>query len=116
MTDEQEWPAQWLRGVLSLCVLRVVENMGPVHGYAIAAELKARGLGVIGGGTLYPLLSRLERDGHVTTDWIAGVGGPAKKVYVSTAGGRELLQAEGAQWQDFARITTALLTKGKDSP
>ena len=57
--DEQQWPGEWMRGVLSLCVLRVVAD-GPTYGYAIAARLADVGLGPVKGGTLYPILTRLE--------------------------------------------------------
>ena len=52
---EDRWPGEWMRGVLSLCVLRVVAD-GPTYGYAIAARLAEAGLGSVKGGTLYPIL------------------------------------------------------------
>ncbi len=52
------WPSEWLRGVLDLCVLRVLAD-GPTYGYAITTELARRGFGTVKGGTLYPLLGRL---------------------------------------------------------
>ncbi|MDD9206873.1 PadR family transcriptional regulator, partial [Georgenia sp. 10Sc9-8] len=32
---ESPWPSEWLRGVLSLCVLRTLAD-GPTYGYSIA--------------------------------------------------------------------------------
>lgn len=104
-----EWPAQWLRGALPLCVLHTIAEDGPVHGYGITSKLAASGLGSIGGGTLYPLLARLERDGLVTTGWVQGDSGPAKKVYTLTAAGAGHLEAEGARWRRFCRRTSNLL-------
>lgn len=95
--------------MLALCVLRAVSDLGPVHGYAIARRLADENLGTIGGGTLYPLLSRLDRDGLVATEWVPGESGPAKKVYVITPAGEALLQAESAQWTAFTRVTLAAL-------
>lgn len=105
-----EWPAQWLRGALPLCVLRTVAEHGPVHGYGIASRLAAAGLGTIGGGTLYPLLARLERDQLVTTSWVQGDSGPAKKVYTLTEAGAGQLDAESARWRRFSALTSALLS------
>ena len=105
-----EWPAQWLRGPLPLCALRVIADHAPLHGYAITQHLERAGLGVIGGGTLYPLLGRFERDGLVTTDWVAGASGPARKVYTLTDAGVQRLTADAERWQQFSRTTTTLIT------
>jgi PadR family transcriptional regulator PadR len=48
-----------LRGVLELCVLGALRG-GPSYGYALAQSLEQAGLGTVKGGTLYPLLGRLE--------------------------------------------------------
>lgn len=106
----QEWPAQWLRGPLPLCVLRVISQHAPLHGYAITQRLEEAGLGTIKGGTLYPLLGRFERDALVTTEWVAGPHGPAKKVYSLTDLGVERLQAETERWLLFSTRTTTLIT------
>lgn len=107
----QEWPPQWLRGPLPLCALRVIAEHAPLHGYAITQRLQAAGLGSIGGGTLYPLLGRFERDGLVTTDWVAGESGPAKKVYALTELGAERLDVEAERWRRFSEITTSLIAR-----
>ncbi len=102
------WPAQWLRGPLPLCVLRVVENEA-THGYAIATSLEQMGLGTVGGGTLYPILNRLQKDGLMTAEWMAGEGGPGRKVYALTQRGAEELADQSAQWRRFAAISSQAL-------
>ena len=52
--DEERWPAEWLRGVLELCVLAVVAE-GETYGYAVISRLREAGLGTVKGGTLYPV-------------------------------------------------------------
>lgn len=111
-----EWPAQWLRGPLPLCALRVIAQHAPLHGYAITQYLERAGLGTIGGGTLYPLLGRFERDGLVTTDWVAGASGPAKKVYTLTNLGMQRLEIDADRWRRFSETTTALITKEEVRP
>ena len=108
---DDTWPAEWLRGALSLCVLGIVARHGPegTYGYAIARELAAAGFGKVKGGTLYPLLNRLEADGHVAASWIPGEGGPGRKSFAMTSAGREHLRARRAEWQAFTRRTTQLL-------
>lgn len=99
------WPTDWLRAVLELAVLRVLDT-GPTYGYAIAAALEERGLGTIKGGTLYPLLSRIEAAGHVTTHWQAGDGGPGRKYYSLTESGAAHLRDRTARWTAFAHTVT----------
>ena len=106
--SETTQPSEWLRGVLELCVLRVMAN-GPTYGYAIAAELAEAGFGDIKGGTLYPLLARLEKTGLVTVEWRTGEGGPGRKYFTLTSAGRTELERGLAQWQVFStRVTNHL--------
>jgi PadR family transcriptional regulator, regulatory protein PadR len=109
--DGDAWPAQWLKGALDLAALAVLRT-GPTHGYDLAQQLAAAGLGQITGGTLYPLLARLEAAGHITTEWTTGVGGPGRKYCRVTAAGHERLAREGPRWAEFAAHTTKLLTGG----
>ena len=55
---------QLLRGVLDLCLLAVMEE-GPAYGYEMTKRLRERGLSIVGEGSIYPLLARLEREGLV---------------------------------------------------
>ena len=105
-----DWPAQWLRGPLPLCVLHTIAAEQPVHGYGITRALEMSGLGSIGGGTLYPLLGRLERDGLVETAWVPGDSGPARKTYAITSAGTSYLSQEAAAWMQFTKMTTELLS------
>lgn len=108
MSEEQTWPGEWLRAVLSLAVLRVIDG-GATYGYAIASRLEAEGLGTVKGGTLYPLLGRLEDGGLVEAEWRAGEGGPGRKHYALTAEGRRTLRDQAAHWARFAELTRAHL-------
>lgn len=102
---QQPWPSEWMRGVLSLAVLRVLAD-GPTYGYAIASTLEESGLGAVKGGTLYPLLSRLEAAGHVTIQWRAGEGGPGRKYFALTDAGSAHLADEAGRWRAFTQTTT----------
>ena len=84
---------------VSLCVLGVVAE-GPTHGYAIAQRLQQAGLGAIRGGTLYPVLTRLETDGLLTSTWREGDGGPGRKVVSLTPTGRAELARRATTPQD----------------
>lgn len=103
------WPSEWMRGLLTLAVLRVLAD-GPTYGYEIAARLEAGGLGVVKGGSLYPLLSRLEVAGHVETQWREGQGGPGRKYFQLTRQGHDEFRRQSGQWQAFSATTTDFLT------
>lgn len=110
------WPAQWLRGVLELCVLALIAN-GETYGYAIAQELEGAGFGRVKGGTLYPILLRLEEDALVTSHWQDGQGGPGRKFYRVTDDGRVELERRRAHWRDFTVTAEKLLDRtGREDP
>jgi PadR family transcriptional regulator PadR len=107
---ESDRRSQWLRGVLDLCVLGALAD-DESYGYEIAQRLEAAGLGVVPGGTLYPVLLRLERLGHLISSWRAGAAGPARKYYRISASGRRLLAEAGADWGTFSADVGALIRK-----
>src|SRR6187397_3416883 len=92
--------SQFLRGVLDLCLLAVMEE-GPAYGYEMTRRLRERGLSIVGEGSIYPLLGRLEREGLVATHRAASDGGPPRKYYRASPSGRRAL-AEGVRaWQEI---------------
>jgi len=107
--EDTSWPAEWMRGVMELCVLRAIAD-GPTYGYAIAVALEKNGLGSPKGGTLYPLLGRLERAEWVRSFWGAGQGGPGRKFYELTAAGRTHLSEMTWVWGQFSESVSTYLT------
>jgi len=114
VTSIEQRRAQWLRGVLDLCVLARL-RAGEAYGYELARALDAAGFGEIKGGTLYPLLSRLERDRLVTTSWRTSDLGPDRKYYRLTVTGEETLNAAGAAGLEFAAAAHALLAEPSEA-
>lgn len=99
---------QWLRGLLDICVLALLTDRES-YGYELAQALDASGLGPIQGGTLYPVLLRLQRAGLVTASWRDGGSGPARKYYRLSDDGRRELRDVGGAWLGFAdRVQTVL--------
>ncbi len=101
---------QWLKGVLDLCVLGCLRT-GEVYGYELARMLAEAGLGAIKGGTLYPVLSRLETEGFVTVFWRASGQGPNRKYYTISEAGRELVDQAGKEWGVFAETAATLMAE-----
>ncbi|WP_197683960.1 PadR family transcriptional regulator [Allokutzneria albata] len=102
----------WLRGTLEL-VLAAVLAEGDRHGYALTQRIAELGLGTVRGGALYPVLGRMEAAGLVEAEWVAGQGGPGRKVYRLTAAGRERLVAETERWHHFSVAMDRLVGKAE---
>jgi PadR family transcriptional regulator PadR len=112
MTDPR-WPGEWLRGVLELCVLGVLAEE-PAYGYAIGQRLSGAGLGTVKGGTLYPLLARLEAEGLVRSSWQAGDGGPGRKYFALTPAGHRELSTRARLWERFVEGTWRLVPRPQE--
>lgn len=112
---ENPWPSEWLRGALEVCVLAVLAD-GPTYGYAITARLDELGLGTVKGGTLYPLLARLEQAGHVSVEWRAGDGGPGRKYFALTDSGALARAHQADRWLAFTRLTSNVATGTTTGP
>jgi PadR family transcriptional regulator, regulatory protein PadR len=74
---------------------------GDSYGYAIikrVAELSGGNLQWTD-GMLYPVLHRLERQGHVAAKWSASESGRRRRYYRITREGRAELAAQRKKWQ-----------------
>jgi PadR family transcriptional regulator PadR len=100
-----------VRAALDLAVLATLAD-GPLHGYAIAQDLAAHEFGLLKGGSLYPVLSRLEDSGSVEATWVEGHGGPGRREYALTDAGRQRLEDELAAWQSLGDTITAMTLRG----
>ncbi|MFE3325520.1 PadR family transcriptional regulator [Streptomyces sp. NPDC059176] len=103
--------SSWLKGVLDLLVLSCLTG-GESYGYEIAKALAGAGLGQIKGGTLYPVLNRLEESGLVVGEFRAAERGPGRRYYRLTTRGQEHLAAESDAWLGFHTTVSTMLSTG----
>ncbi|MER5891272.1 PadR family transcriptional regulator [Streptomyces sp. NPDC001941] len=103
--------SSWLKGVLDLLVLSCLTE-GESYGYEISKALAGAGLGEIKGGTLYPVLNRLEEAGLAVGEFRAAERGPGRRYYRLTEAGRAHLAAESTAWLGFHTSVTTMLTNG----
>lgn len=81
---------EMLRGTLEGCVLQLIDAE-ETYGYAITRRLNDLGFGDVTEGTVYTILSRLERRGLVDVSKRPSELGPARRFYaLNEAGCREL--------------------------
>ena len=102
--------AQLLKGILSLLLLQLLAEQES-YGYQVVQRLHAAGLADVAEGTVYPALSRLEREGRLTARLVASTSGPARKYYRPTAAGYAALAAGTASWATLAEIVNAQLSQ-----
>ena len=97
-----------LRGVLDLCLLAVMGE-GRAYGYEMTKRLGERGLSIVGEGSIYPLLGRLERDGLVDTHRATSNGGPPRKYYELSHQGKRALASGIDEWRTTRDAVDAVL-------
>jgi PadR family transcriptional regulator PadR len=97
----QDRSSQLLKGVLDMCLLAIIAEE-PTYGYEMARKLQQRGLDLASEGSIYPLLSRLQRQGLVEGYLVESPGGPARKYYRLAGAGRNALQEWTADWDALA--------------
>jgi PadR family transcriptional regulator, regulatory protein PadR len=100
--------SQLLRGVLDVCLLAVIADR-PAYGYEMTRRLSERGLDLVGEGSIYPVLGRLERDSLVEAFQQASDGGPPRKYYRLTGRGRTRLRSWAEEWTAIRSAVDAVL-------
>jgi DNA-binding PadR family transcriptional regulator len=78
-----------MRGLLDLVVMQFLKAH-PMHGYQIIATLRKQFGVYFGPSTIYPLLSDMEENGYIKSQWDLENDRP-RKVYSITHEGEELL-------------------------
>ena len=104
--------AQMRRGALEYCVLALLEG-SERYGFELVQMLAGVDGMVTGEGTIYPLLSRLRRDGAVSTTWRESESGPPRRYYALTAQGKRSLAGFRSEWKRFRSAVDTLLEGGR---
>jgi len=107
------WTTQVRKGVLELCILRVLGE-GRLYGYDIVKRLRGvKGL-VVREGTVYPILSRLKKEGFLRTQIEESSEGPPRKYYELTESGAQELATMKDSWEELV-ASIATLPGGQKS-
>src|SRR5712691_10381489 len=87
-------------GSLDLMVLKTLQAMGPLHGYAVARRIEqlAQGSLTLNQGTIYPALLRLEQKGWIESEWGTSENNCRARFYSITRAGKKQLTAEADSW------------------
>ena len=82
---------QLLKGVLEGCVLGIIRK-GETYGYEILSVMEEAGFDNLAEGTLYPVLTRLDKQGAIACRRAKSPLGTIRKYYSITAEGEERYQ------------------------
>ncbi|MFQ4148796.1 PadR family transcriptional regulator [Arthrobacter sp. LAPM80] len=103
--DQRSQPhdPQLLRGLLPMLILVLLRERES-YGYDLVERLRMLGLVDLATGAVYPVLSRFERDGWLTSHTRASASGPARKYYALTATGEQARLDSARKWRDVAAV------------
>ena len=98
--------SQMRKGMLEYCIMLLLKGE-PAYANDIIKQLKNADLIVVE-GTLYPLLSRLKKDGLLSYRWQESVQGPPRKYYSLTEDGEAWLAGLDMAWQELTGTVNIL--------
>lgn len=100
--------SQLLKGVLDLALLSLICEE-PSYGYEMVEKMKKRGLEPVGEGSIYPLLTRLQKNGYVKGYMVEASGGTRRKYYEILPAGKRRLEEGRHDWRLFAEAANRVL-------
>jgi PadR family transcriptional regulator PadR len=89
--------SQILKGILEGCILAVI-NEKEVYGYELAQQLEKNGFQTISEGSIYPILSRMQKENWIVGEFKTSSEGPNRKYYTITTKGEIVLAQFIEKW------------------
>jgi DNA-binding PadR family transcriptional regulator len=101
---------QLLKGLIDPIILSVVDRL-PMYGYQIVKELEriTGGYLKLKSGTIYPSLTRLQKNGLVVSRWKQVTRRRGRRYYQTTEKGHEFLASRSVEWQHFCTVVSRLM-------
>ena len=98
-------------GTLDLLILKTLEVMGKLHGYALARRIEqVSGDSLqLSQGSVYPALIRLQQEGWIRADWGISETNRKVKFYSLTKAGRKQIRVEVANWEKATALVARFL-------
>jgi PadR family transcriptional regulator PadR len=103
-----QWETQLRKGLAELAVLVVIAR-DETYGYRIVETLQGLDGLALSESTVYPVLTRLTRDGLLSVRTQASPAGPMRRYYRLTTAGAVRLNELAASWQNVSGSLNTLL-------
>ncbi|MCQ2293872.1 MAG: PadR family transcriptional regulator [Bacteroidaceae bacterium] len=104
--DTNNAKSQMRKGMLEYCILLLLRQKA-AYANDIIVRLKESDMIVVE-GTLYPLLTRLKKDGLLQYEWQESTQGPPRKYYALTSAGEAYLAELSSAWEALTRTIDIL--------
>ena len=98
--------SQMRKGMLEYCILLLLKRQA-AYASDIIQQLKEADLLVVD-GTLYPLLTRLKKDGLLAYEWQESTQEPPRKYYCLTVDGQGFLTELDLAWSEISNTVNYL--------
>lgn len=105
--------AQLMKGILEGCVLGLIAK-GETYGYEILAELEQNGFEGLAEGTLYPVLTRLDKSGCISCRKAKSPLGPVRKYYSITEEGLKRLSNFKKSYRKITEAAEKILIERRE--
>lgn len=110
--DISSWQSQLRKGAAELVVLSLLKE-GERYGLDILEQAGGSG-GVLSDGTLYPLLTRLEREGKLEARWaMADDAKIPRKYYRLSDEGEALIGEMQRLWHEFSAFVSGAIEESR---
>jgi PadR family transcriptional regulator PadR len=96
-----------------MCLLALIAEE-PTYGYEMVHKLQRRGLELVSEGSIYPLLSRLQKKGYIEGQFVESTGGPPRKYYRIAPAGKHRLDEWAEEWRRLSHGVDTVLSGGND--
>ncbi len=106
MVDVSNAKSQMRKGMLEYCILLLLKRQA-AYASDIIQQLKEADLLVVE-GTLYPLLTRLKKDGLLAYEWQESTQGPPREYYCLTDSGHQFLDELDKAWGEISNTVNYL--------
>ena len=105
------WVTQLRKGLMEFCILNLLQH-GESYGYEILQALQQIEELVVTDSTVYPILSRLRKDGYLKVQVKPSSSGPPRRYFSLTVPGQQRVQEMNAYWASL-QVGIEQLKQGK---
>ena len=110
-TEKERRVTQLRKGILELAIMGSLYSEQH-YGYSLVRVLMGDGSLSLREGTVYPILTRLDKEGLVRSEWVESDQGPPRKYYSLTANGRKLFESLMPEFDQLV----ALVKQSRNGP
>ena len=109
----QDWIRQFRKGLLELCILNFLSYQES-YGYEIVRRLQGIEELAMRESTLYPILARLRKEGHLAVRTAPSPGGPPRRYFSLSRMGKAHLYGLNEYWENLQTAVDDLRRQAPD--